>query len=84
MSSGSVLVVDDRGGWKRMVEHGVTGWLCNTQQEFIYYASRMAFDPALRAQMARAARKRGDELGGLKASMTSWRKVFREVCRPTL
>ncbi len=26
MASGSVLVVDNRGGWRQMVEHGKTGW----------------------------------------------------------
>lgn len=79
MSSGSVLVVDNRGGWKRLVKHGVTGWLCDTQQEFIYYASRMAFEPELRMRMARAARKRGEKLGSLEASMKSWRKVLEEL-----
>lgn len=80
MSSGSVLIVDNRGGWKKLVKHGVTGWLCNTQQEFIYYASRMAFEPKLRAKMARAARKWGEELGSLESSMKSWKQVFEEIC----
>jgi glycosyltransferase involved in cell wall biosynthesis len=80
MSSGSLLIVDNRGGWKKLVKHGVTGWLCNTQQEFIYYASRMAFEPALRLKMARAARKWGEQLGSLERSMKSWKKVFEQVC----
>jgi hypothetical protein len=79
MSSGSVLIVDNRGGWKKLVKHGVTGWLCNTQQEFIYYASRMAFEPQLRKQMARAARAWGEQLGSLESSMKSWKKVFNEL-----
>ncbi len=37
MASGSVLIVDDRGGWRRMIEHGRTGWLCRHARDFIYH-----------------------------------------------
>lgn len=56
MASGSVLVVDNRGGWRQMVEHGKTGWLCDHERDFIYYASKMAYEPNLRSDMAHAAR----------------------------
>lgn len=81
MASGSVLIVDDRGGWQRMVKHGETGWLCKTPRDFIYCASRMAYEPNLRADMAEAARLRGLELGGLDASMASWEMVFEEISK---
>ena len=81
MSSGSVLIVDRRGGWRRMVEHGKTGWLCDHERDFIYYASKMAYEPDLRAEMAEAARLRGERLGGLEASVESWRKVFEEIAK---
>lgn len=76
MSSGSVLIVDNRGGWRQMVEHGKTGWLCDHERDFIYYASKMAYEPNLREDMAEAARLHGLELGGLSASMESWEEVF--------
>lgn len=76
MASGSVLIVDNRGGWRQMVEHGKTGWLCDHERDFIYYASKMAYEPNLREDMAAAARERGLELGGLAASMESWEEVF--------
>lgn len=79
MSSGSVLIVDKRGGWEQMVEHGKTGWLCERPRDFIYYASKMAYEPELRDEMAEAARLRGLELGGLEASIASWEKVFEEL-----
>ena len=66
MSSGSVLIVDNRGGWKRIVEHGKTGWLCDHERDFIYYASRMAYEPNMRSDMAAAARERSLQLGGLE------------------
>ena len=81
MAGGSVLVVDDRGGWKRMVEHGRTGWLCRHPRDFIYYASKMAYEPNQRRDMAEAARLRGLELGGLEASAESWREVLEEISK---
>ena len=79
MASGSVLVVDNRGGWRQMVEHGKTGWLCDHERDFIYYASKMAYEPNLRRDMAEAARERGMELGGLESSVASWEEIFEAV-----
>jgi glycosyltransferase involved in cell wall biosynthesis len=79
MSSGCVLIVDNRGGWRKQVKHGVTGWLCNNEREFIYYASKMAFEPELRKKMALAARKHCGELSSLETSMASWGSVFNEL-----
>ncbi|MEC5129029.1 glycosyltransferase [Verrucomicrobiales bacterium BCK34] len=79
MSSGSVLIVDNRGGWRQMVEHGVSGWLCDHERDFIYYASKMAYEPDIRAEMAQAARDRALRLGGLDASIESWKEIFSQI-----
>jgi hypothetical protein len=79
MASGSVLIVDRRGGWEQMVVHGETGWLCDSPADFIKYASLMAHNPNLRLEMAERAFKRGEELGGLEASAASWQKIFEEM-----
>lgn len=79
MSSGSVLIVDNRGGWRQMVEHGKTGWLCDTPQDFIRCASLMAHEPALRRNMAHAARQQGRLLGGWATAKESWKAVFAEI-----
>lgn len=79
MASGSVLIVDNRGGWKQMIKHGVTGWLCDHERDFIYYASRMAYEPNMREDMAEAARIQGEELGSLQASIESWKEVLEEM-----
>ena len=81
MASGSVLIVDNRGGWRQMVEHGKTGWLCSNERDFIYYASKMACEPNLRDAMAEAARARGLELGGLDVSLESWKEVLEAMAR---
>lgn len=79
MSSGTILIVDNRGGWRKQVKHGVTGWLCNNEREFIYYASKMAFEPDLRKKMAIEAVKWCKELSSLESSSKSWEKVFKEI-----
>jgi len=79
MASGSVLIVDNRGGWKQMIEHGKTGWLCDHERDFIYYASKMAYEPNLRADIAAAARERGRQLGSLEQSIASWEEVLSAI-----
>ena len=79
MASGSVLIVDNRGGWRQMIEHGKTGWLCDHERDFIYYASMMAYEPHLREDMAAAAKERGQMLGGLQESIASWEEVFERI-----
>jgi glycosyltransferase involved in cell wall biosynthesis len=81
MSSGSVLIVDDRGGWRRMIDHGKTGWLCSNPREFIYGASQMAFEPNMRADMAAAAKDRLSVLAGRIASIETWTNVFEEISK---
>jgi glycosyltransferase involved in cell wall biosynthesis len=79
MASGSVLIVDNRGGWRRQIEHGITGWLCNHERDFIYYASKMAYEPEVRIKMASRARERVQLLAGAAVSQESWADVFRWI-----
>lgn len=81
MASGSVLIVDNRGGWRHMIEHGKTGWLCNSPEDFIQYASCMAHESELRREISLAARERGRLLGGLDVSVASWASVFNTVAQ---
>jgi glycosyltransferase involved in cell wall biosynthesis len=81
MASGSILVVDNRGGWKLQVEDGVTGWLCRDDREFVYKASRCAFEREERDAMRREARARLDRHWGLKSSMDSWNQVFQAIAK---
>jgi len=79
MASGSVLIVDKRGGWMRMIEHGRTGFLCSCPRDFIYYASKMAYEPEARNEIARRALRRGQELSGEEPSKKSWKEVFEYI-----
>lgn len=77
MASGSVLVVDDRGGWKLQVEDGKTGWLCADNREFVYKASRVAYEKSERDDMRRAARQKLEKEWGIQSAMDSWATVFK-------
>ncbi len=76
MASGCVLIVDDRGGWREQVLHGQTGFLCSNEREFVYYASRSAFESAERRQMAEQARTWLEEQWGMEKAMVSWGDFF--------
>lgn len=78
MASGTVLVVDDRGGWKLQVESGVTGWLCYSKEDFVYKSSRIAFERDERTSMRHAARRKLETEWGKEAAMKSWEIVFNE------
>ena len=72
MASGSVLVVDQRGGWLLQIDDGRTGWLCRDQREFVYKASRCAFEHEECAAMAVAARQKVLDGWGFSAAADSW------------
>jgi glycosyltransferase involved in cell wall biosynthesis len=78
MASGSVLVVDNRGGWGLQVEDGVTGWLCNDEREFVYKASRVAFEKSEREAMRHEARTKLQKEWGMQSAMDSWDQVFKK------
>lgn len=77
MSSGSVLIVDDRGGWQEMIKHGETGWLCKDNRDFIYYSSRMAYEKDEREKMAKRAKEYFTEvINNKEASKKDWEEIF--------
>ncbi|HYE21095.1 MAG TPA: glycosyltransferase [Tepidisphaeraceae bacterium] len=76
MAAGSVLVVDRRGGWELLVDNGVTGWLCADQREFVYRASRLAFETEERQAFRLAAREKLVSQYGFDAASKTWEEVF--------
>ena len=76
MSSGSVLVVDNKGGWKVLVEDGKTGWLCKDNREFVYKASRSAFEIEETNQLRINAKNKLEKEWGEESSMKSWENIF--------
>jgi len=77
-ASGVPLVVDNRGGWCELVEHGVTGYLANSPGEMADYATKLA-DHKQRVLFAHAASARLDKRWGRSPAMDSWAKFFELV-----
>jgi glycosyltransferase involved in cell wall biosynthesis len=56
MACGVPVVVEARVGASAHVDHGVNGFIANTDAEVIAAVERLRHDPALRSSMSRAAR----------------------------
>jgi glycosyltransferase involved in cell wall biosynthesis len=78
MSMGSLLVVDNRGGWTVLVDDGKTGWLCNDDREFVYKASRSAFEIQESDDMRYAAKQKLEKVWGKENSIKCWENIFNE------
>ena len=78
MSMGSLLVVDNRGGWTVLVDDGKTGWLCADDREFVYKASRSAFETQESDDMRYAAREKLKNVWGKENSIKCWENIFNE------
>jgi glycosyltransferase involved in cell wall biosynthesis len=79
MSSGSILVVNNRGGWKLQVEDGKTGYLCNDAKEYIERSNLLANNIEFKEDMRFAARQKLEKEWGLEESMKSWENVFIQL-----
>ena len=75
MAAGVPVVADNRGGWREMIRHGKTGYLCDDDDQFAYYTARLAYDEQHRLQIARQARASLEsELADPQVLWTAWRK----------
>jgi glycosyltransferase involved in cell wall biosynthesis len=83
MASGSVMIVDDRGGWQLQVENGKTGYLCKGTKDFIEKSSYLAHNPEFKEELRRAARNKLEADWGIENSMKSWEQVFKVMEKKT-
>jgi len=79
MASGTVMVVDDRGGWQIQVDDGATGYLCNGPKDFIKKSSFIASNPDLKEELRGLARHKLEREWGIENSMKSWDRVFKSM-----
>jgi len=70
-ASGVPAVVTNAGGPKFIVREGMTGFVANSDAEFVDRTARLLCDSALRARMGQSARE--------QASGESWDAVFEKV-----
>lgn len=55
MAAGVPIVTQNEWGWREMVQHGKTGFLCDNDADLAYYTALLAHDEALRLEMAQTA-----------------------------
>jgi len=58
MASGLPVVTENIGGPAEQVDHGVNGYLCNNDNEFVQHILELARDPSLRHKMGMKAREK--------------------------
>jgi glycosyltransferase involved in cell wall biosynthesis len=79
MASGCLLIADNNGGWKEQIQHGRTGWLCNDEKEFAYYATRSAYEVRERREMVQNAYDWLNAEWGEEQAMRDWTDFFIKV-----
>ncbi|MCX7604889.1 MAG: glycosyltransferase [Bryobacteraceae bacterium] len=72
MASGVPCVVMNAGGPATIVQHGVTGMVCDTAAGLARSVVELAQRPALRAQMGRAARRAAEGRSWDQVAATVW------------
>ena len=77
MAAGVPVVAQNQWGWREMIEHGVTGFLGDCDEELSHYAAALAYDEPLRLRVARAARERLiEEFADPDALAAAWVRLF--------
>jgi glycosyltransferase involved in cell wall biosynthesis len=79
MAAGCVPVVINRGGQREIIQHGESGYLCESPEEMAAYTRRLAHDESLRVRMAVAARVRAAEF-----SRSRFVERFLDFLKPLL
>ena len=77
LAAGVPVVADNCGGWREMIRHGQTGYLCDSDDQFAYYTARLAYDEPHRLHIARQARAAlENELADPTAIWAAWRELL--------
>ncbi len=61
MSAGVPLIVQAKWGWREMVRHQETGFLCESDEESEYFAAKLAYEPQYRMSIIVAAREQVEQ-----------------------
>jgi hypothetical protein len=79
MAAGVPLVVQKLWGWKEMVQHDETGYLCDNDQDFAFYLALLARDEGLRRRIAEQARAAVERMADPTAIGREWRELFESL-----
>jgi glycosyltransferase involved in cell wall biosynthesis len=76
MASGVPLVCQNLWGWPEMIEHEVTGFLCEDDQDFAYWLGRLAREESLRRGIIHKARTAVEAMASPALIGADWQKLF--------
>jgi len=82
MAAGRPVVASAEGTNRNIVEHGVSGFLATTAEEWRAALRRLRDDPALRARMGQAGRRRVEEHYSLATAAPRLVAVLRAAAEP--
>jgi len=77
MAAGVPIVAQNEWGWREMIEHGVTGFLGDCDEELAHFTAMLAYDEDLRSEIAqRAHRRLVEEMAHPETIWAGWRRLF--------
>ena len=81
MAAGVPIVAQNQWGWPEMIEHGVTGYLADLEDEanqLSYYPARLAYDESHRIDIVEQARwKLEHELANPELIWPAWERMLK-------
>lgn len=81
-AAGVPVVAQNDWGWREMIEHGVTGFLGDCDEELAHHAATFAYDEDLRHKMVQAARaKLVNEFANPEVLAAAGVRLFESVSR---
>lgn len=79
MATGVPVVVQNAWGWREMIRHGQTGYLCDNDDQLAFYTAKLAYDEPLRMEIAYQARKAmEEELAHPEVIWAGWKTLLAE------
>jgi glycosyltransferase involved in cell wall biosynthesis len=75
-SRGTPVVASDVEPYRRFIDHGVNGFLCKTDHEWLKYLSLLASDEELRLKMGEAAKDKARE-NTIETHYAEWVRAYK-------
>jgi glycosyltransferase involved in cell wall biosynthesis len=79
MAAGVPIVTEKRWGWLEMIDHGVSGFLGDTNEEIAQYATELAYDEKRRLEVAATARQHVEKISDPQVIWEGWQRIFAEL-----
>lgn len=76
MASGTVMIVNKRGGWQLQIDNEKTGYLCENVNDFIDKSNLLATNKILRDELRKNSFDKLISRWSLQKSMDSWEQFF--------